>query len=75
MRNYCWRIFLIGAGAVVNKDVKPFSLMVGVPCKQIGWLSCFGERIELSISGSGEWTCPHTKQKYILKDGEMSITF
>jgi len=29
---------LIGSGAVINKDVKPYALMVGVPARQIGWV-------------------------------------
>ncbi len=63
----------IAAGAVVNKDVKSFALMAGVPAKQIGWMSKFGEQIKLPISGNGEWICPHTNDKYILKDGMMEI--
>jgi UDP-2-acetamido-2-deoxy-ribo-hexuluronate aminotransferase len=34
----------VAAGAVVNRDVKPYALMAGVPAKQIGWMSQFGER-------------------------------
>ena len=41
----------IGAGGVVNKNVKNFALMVGVPARQIGWMSSYGERIELPIKG------------------------
>jgi len=36
---------LIGSGAVVNKDVKPFALMVGVPAKQIGWVGISGNTL------------------------------
>lgn len=63
----------IAAGAVVNKDVKPFALMAGVPAKQIGWMSKFGEQINLPLSGNGEWQCPHTKETYTLKDGQISV--
>lgn len=38
---YCF----IAAGAVVNKDVKPYALMAGVPAKQIGWMNAAGERV------------------------------
>jgi len=56
----------IGAGAVVNKDVKPYALMVGVPAKQLGWMSLYGERIPLPVTGQGQYTCPHTGQVYEL---------
>ncbi len=56
----------IGAGSVVNKDVKPYALMVGVPARQIGWMSEFGERIPLPVNGRGHYACPHTGQCYEL---------
>lgn len=56
----------VGAGSVVNKDVKPYALMVGVPAKQIGWMSEYGEQIPLPLDGEGSYTCPHTNQKYTL---------
>ena len=56
----------IGAGAVVNKDVKPYALMVGVPAKQIGWMSEFGEQLKLPLSGSGETRCDKTNSVYML---------
>jgi len=56
----------IGAGAVINKNVKPYALMVGVPARQIGWMSEFGEQIPLSVTGEEDYTCPHTGQKYQL---------
>lgn len=58
----------IGAGSVVNKNVPAFALMVGVPAKQIGWMTKFGERMNLPINGDGEFICPHTNDKYLLKD-------
>jgi UDP-2-acetamido-3-amino-2,3-dideoxy-glucuronate N-acetyltransferase len=58
----------VGAGALVNKDVKPFALMVGVPASQIGWMSEFGEKIPLPLTGDGHYTCPNDGQKYILKN-------
>jgi UDP-2-acetamido-3-amino-2,3-dideoxy-glucuronate N-acetyltransferase len=63
----------IGAGAVINKDVPNFALMVGVPAKQIGWMSRFGERLNLPLKGNAETICPHTQQKYVLHDGKCSI--
>lgn len=62
----------VGAGAVVNKDVKPYALMVGVPAKQIGWMSEFGEQLDLPLVGDGEALCSHTGAKYILSDGSLS---
>ena len=62
------RYSFVGAGAVVNRDLKPFSLVVGVPARQIGWMSAYGERVALPLSGSGCWTCPHTGDIYHLND-------
>lgn len=64
----------IGAGALINKDVPSFALMVGVPVRQIGWMSRFGERLNLPLVGDGEALCPATKEKYILIDGKCSIS-
>jgi UDP-2-acetamido-3-amino-2,3-dideoxy-glucuronate N-acetyltransferase len=63
----------VGAGAVINKDVPDFALMVGVPAKQIGWMSRFGERLELPLKGNADTLCPNTKEKYVLKDGKCSL--
>jgi UDP-2-acetamido-3-amino-2,3-dideoxy-glucuronate N-acetyltransferase len=56
----------IGAGAVVNKDVKPYALMVGVPARQIGWMSEYGEQIPLPVDGQGDYICPYTGHQYKL---------
>ena len=61
----------VGAGAVVNCDVKPFALVVGVPAKHIGWMSAYGERVELPLEGSGSWTCPQTGDTYQLLDQSL----
>lgn len=62
----------VGAGAVVNKDVKPYALMVGVPARQIGWMSEFGEQIPLPLHGEGQYTCPHSGQMYVLSEGVLT---
>lgn len=64
----------IGAGAVINKDVKPYALMVGVPAKQIGWMSEYGEQIPLPLQGVGAYQCPHTASLYTLNDGQLIKT-
>ena len=62
----------VGAGALVNKDVKPYALMVGVPARQIGWMSEFGEQIPLPLQGEGTYTCPHSGLKYALSEGFLT---
>jgi UDP-2-acetamido-3-amino-2,3-dideoxy-glucuronate N-acetyltransferase len=56
----------VGAGAVVIADVPAYALMVGVPARQVGWMSRYGERIGLPLEGAGEWVCPHTGVVYCL---------
>lgn len=63
----------VGAGSVITKNVPDFALMVGVPAKQIGWMSRFGERIDVPLKGNASFVCPHTNDQYLLKDGIMSL--
>ena len=59
----------IGAGAVISKDVPDYALMVGVPGKQIGWMSEFGERLELNLNENGSHICKSTGDVYIVLKG------
>ncbi|MER1967961.1 UDP-2-acetamido-3-amino-2,3-dideoxy-D-glucuronate N-acetyltransferase [Castellaniella sp. GW247-6E4] len=62
----------VGAGAVVNKDVPAYALMVGVPARQIGWMSEHGEQLDLPLTGEGETACSHTGATYRLSDGQCA---
>ena len=58
---YC----MIGAGALVTKDIKPYSLVIGSPAKHIGWVSEAGERLD------DTFICNKTGKLYEEKDGNL----
>lgn len=62
----------VGAGAVVNKDVPDYALMVGVPAKQIGWMSEYGEQLDLPLNGVGKTKCIHTDSFYYLNGSKLT---
>ena len=62
----------VGAGAVVNRDIPDYALVVGVPAKQIGWMSEFGEQLELPIVGHGQARCSHTYDLYVLNGSKLT---
>ena len=70
--NTIGKFAFIGAATLVNKDVPDYALMVGVPAKQIGWMSEYGERLDLPLTGDGETSCIHTGAKYTLTNGTLT---
>ena len=63
---------LIGAGAVVTKEVPPYALLVGNPAKQIGWVSEYGHRLKFDDKGMA--TCSESNQEYRLMDNQVERT-
>lgn len=62
----------VGAGAVVNKDVPDYALVAGVPGRQIGWISAYGERLDLPLRGEYSVACPHTGDIYTLSGSTLT---
>lgn len=59
----------VGAGAVVNHDVPDYALVVGVPARQIGWMSEHGEKLDLPLVGDADTACQYTGRRYVLRNG------
>ncbi|MFC0878597.1 acyltransferase [Saccharicrinis sp. FJH2] len=55
---------LIGAGAVVTKNIKPYALVVGNPARQTGWVSIYGHKLKFDANQEAE--CPESHQRYRL---------
>lgn len=64
----------LAAGSTLTKTSKDWSMMVGTPARQVGWVSAFGEKIELPLTGDGSWKCPHTGDGYVLSDETLQRT-
>jgi UDP-2-acetamido-3-amino-2,3-dideoxy-glucuronate N-acetyltransferase len=67
------RYAFVGAGAVVNHDVPDYALVVGVPARQIGWMSQHGEKLDLPLTGDAQTVCQHTGQRYELRSGQCRL--
>ncbi len=63
----------VGAGAVVNKSIAAHALVVGVPARQIGWMSRFGRQLELPLQGSARARCEESGEMYVLRDGVCAV--
>lgn len=63
----------VAAGAVINRDVKPYALMAGVPARQIGWMSQHGEKLDLPLTGQDTATCPSTGLQYLLQNDKLTV--
>ena len=62
----------VGAGAVIKNYVPPYGIVVGVPARLIGWISKYGEKLDLPLTGNGNAVCKATGEEYVLKNGVVT---
>ena len=59
----------VGAGAVVTRNVKPYSLVLGNPARHVGWMSEYGHRLHFDENGIA--ICPESGEKYKFENDEI----
>lgn len=64
----------VAAGSVITKDVPSYALMMGVPARHVGWMSQFGEKLNIPVSSDGSDVCPHSNKTYVLKNNRMQVS-
>jgi UDP-2-acetamido-3-amino-2,3-dideoxy-glucuronate N-acetyltransferase len=68
--NIIGRYAFVGAGAVVTKDVRPYSLVIGNPARQTGWMSEYGHKLKFDDKGYA--VCPESSERYRLENNTVS---
>lgn len=63
----------VAAGAVINRDVKAYALMAGVPARQIGWMTRHGDRLDLPLTGNGLAQCSATGDTYRMDNDHIQL--
>lgn len=62
----------VGAGALVRENLADFALVVGNPSRHVGWMSAYGEQLDLPLDGHEELKCQHTGDRYFLSGNRLT---